>query len=63
MGKAVTYYSDFLTGGRLLASLKECCSLAGQVDPHVWNFFDPVALSAVIVVGGESADRGGYCRR
>ena len=57
MAKAITYYSDFLTGHQLLASLKSCCSLAGEVDQKVWSFFDPIALSAVVIVGGELAGR------
>ena len=55
MGKAVTYYSNVLTGGRLIDSLEHCCKLAGNVDTALWNFFDPIALSAVLIVGGESA--------
>ncbi|XP_043205890.1 serine/arginine repetitive matrix protein 2-like [Amphibalanus amphitrite] len=51
MGKAITYYSDFLTDGRLNTSLYNCCQLAGEVDIRLWNFFDPIAMSAVIIVG------------
>ncbi|KAF0303430.1 Cationic amino acid transporter 4, vacuolar [Amphibalanus amphitrite] len=51
MGKAITYYSDFLTDGRLLISLDNCCQLAGEVDIRLWKFFDPIAMSAVIIVG------------
>ncbi|XP_037077140.1 uncharacterized protein LOC119098324 [Pollicipes pollicipes] len=50
MAKAITYYSSFLSNDTLLTSLQTCCAL-GDHQTELWSFFDPVAMSAVIIVG------------